>query len=229
MCPTPAASSSHRHPAGQQRGTQLSQAGGDVVLDGDHVQLGGGAGDPPADHEQPGPGRRRGALVAELPGGDGGPQRGAQASARTPGWRRRASPATSTTCRPLPSKLVSSSARRCVGQRQELPGEDELVAGVGRGLLQRAVEAGLPQHQVGPAGEQPGGDPGDQHEGDRQPAPQATRGHRASGHRVTLPQPWTACSRRRAPCGSAAGSPGSSSTLARSRCTATSTSRESPR
>jgi hypothetical protein len=34
-------------------------------------------------------------------------------------------------------------------ERKELPGEDELVPGVGGGRLQRAVEVGLAHHEVG--------------------------------------------------------------------------------
>jgi hypothetical protein len=71
-------------------------------------------------------------------------------------------------------------------ERKELARDDEVVAGIRAGLLDRAVQPGLPNHEVRAEREHRGGHSSDQDERDSQPPPEAARADIALGHTTLL-------------------------------------------
>src|SRR5205814_146231 len=123
----------------------------------------------------------------------------------------------------LHQRLQVRGARR---SREVALREGEVETGLGEGPVARVGQPGLPNQQKRAGGQEAGGDAGDEDEGDREAPPEAPRRRQAVGHApyplsMRYPTPRTVVRML--------GWAGSSSIRARSRCTATSTRRESPR
>src|SRR6266511_1799983 len=183
-------------PAAEQRRAQPGEVVVDGVLQVDHVQFSGRGPDPGA-HDEQVPTVHVQPLVRKPAGGHRRAQDGRQYRVES---RIRGRTAAVVAQHHVTTAALEATqqVRAALGiQRQELLGEHQLVAQVGRGAVQRLVQPRLAHQQVRPEGEGQRRDAGDDDEGDGQPAAETPGGNCPAKHAGL--SPGRACSRRREP------------------------------